>query len=53
MYLLQYAEGENERPASWSASQIVASAAGLAHRVNTNVKTLKKKYIYYLESILS
>ena len=46
MYLLQYAEGENERPASWSASQIVASAAGLARRVNTNVKTLKKQTKY-------
>ena len=36
MYLLQYAE-DDERPASWPASQIVA------RRVSTNVKALKKK----------
>ena len=40
MYLLQYAEDEDERPASWPASQIVA------RRVSTNVKALKNPKIY-------
>jgi len=40
MYLLQYAKDEDERPASWPASQIVA------RRVSTNVKALKKTKIY-------